>query len=779
MNKYYKILELDKIVEMLKEHLFLSVSKKKFDEIELINDIEELDYSLNEVDEATILVERMGRIFIHFSHGCDVSYLLSKVHKNGALESSELAEIMNFLDTIKDCLLYIERLDNAKIGYQYIQNHMNRMSYPKELNLKIRKIITNYGEIKDDASVELRHLRKRVKDIETNIQSKLQEILQKNHDKLSQTIISIRNDRYVIPVKNDYKNQIKGIIHDQSASGETVFIEPMIICQLNNELNQCIEAEKQEIIHILKMVSIEIDNYYDCLLTSFNEIVDLDIIFGKAKLAIQMQASLPKINNKGIMNLLKCHHPLLNVEKIISNDIIIGKDYRGIIITGPNTGGKTVLLKTAGLLSLMTKMGLLIPCDENSEMAIYDNVFADIGDEQSIDQNLSTFSSHMKNVIYIIENITNNSLVLLDELGSGTDPVEGSSLAIAIFDFLIAKECNIIATSHYSELKMHAYSNSKMINASVEFNVETLKPTYRLLMGVPGMSNALKIAATLGLNQNIIDTAESYVYKKNDNLNLMLDKLVKQSNELDNRLQMVSTQKDLLADNNKALQLEITKTLQERNKIIDSANNEKNHIIDKAKIELDELFDELRSLKNKNFQPHEISDIKYRIKNLENENLANVNQENNAKITNGMSVYLKAYGSYGNVIKTLKNDFYEIQVGIASIKVHKDELSISSNENTITSKISSQNTILSVKKQTSAQLDLRGVRYEEAVDRIDKFLDDATYGGLKLVNIIHGFGTGTIRKLVQEKLSKNENITSFRYGGNGEGGQGVTIAILK
>lgn len=779
MNKYELTLELDVIMNMLQEEAFLDCSKKVINNLEQINDIDILNYMLDEVDEALILLQRMGKFPIFIKSDSDIDYLLSKIHKNGVLEANELSEISNLLDTIRDLIVYKSKLADAKINHDYILKKISLLEYLKDLNLKIRKIVTPYGEINDDASINLKHIRKRQKDLEKSIQSKLIELLQKHSDKLSSQNISIRNDRFVIPIKTDFKNHVKGIIHDQSSSGETVFIEPQIIVDMNNELNQLREAEKKEIFNILRDISIEIDYYNESLSLSFSIIKELDIIFAKAKLARKMNASRPKINNEGVVDLLKCYHPLLNVEKIVSNNVSLGKNYKGIIITGPNTGGKTVLLKTVGLLSLMVKYGLLIPCDKNSEIAIFDQVFCDIGDEQSISQNLSTFSSHLKNVINIMDNVTYNSLVLIDELGSGTDPVEGSSLAISIINYLLSINCNIITTSHYSELKLFAYNNEKLINASVEFDIETLKPTYRLLIGVPGMSNALKIASTLGLKNEIIEDANKYVNEKNDNLSVMLDKLVNQSRELDNKLRIVDEEKNqlsLLVDKQKE---EIDKTLMQRDKIIHQANKEKDKIIEKTKEELEELIYELNTLKNKSVKPHEISDLKFKIRNLGKDDLVSENDTNDFEIKSGMQVFVKGYNSYGTVLKELKNNLYEIQIGIATVKVNKEDL-VKDNNKTIEKKKNVQsNVTLNVKKNVSSKLDLRGLRYEEANDIIEKFLDDAIYANLKSVTIIHGFGTGTIRKLVHDKLTKNKYVDEFHYGGQGEGGQGATIVNFK
>ncbi len=777
MNKYALMLEFNTILDKLKEGCFLEYSKNIIDKLELKNDIDEIQVMLEEVDEAFIILERYGKFPIYIKSETNIEYLLNKIIKNGVLTALELVQIGDFLDTIRDFILYKNKLLDAKIECLNLNNVSNNVIYNKDLNLKIKKIVSQFGEINDDASPQLKAIRKKIKDIEKAIQSKILEIMQKNGDKLSSSTISIRNDRYVIPVKSEYKNQIKGIIHDQSSSGETTFVEPQIIVEMSNNLNQAKESEKKEIEIILKSISNEIACFYDEFIENYSTIVNLDIIFGKAKLAKLYNCSKPKINNKGIVKLKKCYHPLLNVKKIVTNDITIGVTYKGIIITGPNTGGKTVLLKTVGLLSLMVKFGLLIPCENGSEIAIFDNVFADIGDEQSISQNLSTFSSHLKNVIDIINNVSMNSLVLIDELGSGTDPIEGSSLAIAIIDHLINKNCTIITTSHYSELKMHAYSDNKVINASVEFDVQTLSPTYRLLIGVPGMSNALNIASRLGLNKEIIQNAQNYVSNKNDNLSVMLDKLVTQSNELDKHKLALMKEKEELDQLITFNKQEVVNIQKEKEKIIIQANLEKDKIIEKSKKQIEDLIYEIDSLKNKSIKPHEISDLKHKVRTLGNEDLQMSTIDENFEYQMGMQVFVKGYNSYGKIVKTMKNDYYEVQMGIATVKVHKEDLQIS--ETKVEKEVKYESKVINLKKSISSKLDLRGCRYEEANDLIEKFLDDALYGGLQSVTIIHGFGTGTIRKLVHEKLKKNKYVEEYHYGGQGEGGQGATIVNLK
>lgn len=775
MNKYLKMLEYDKILNLVKKHLVLKTNYEILDNIELLDDVNEIEKALNEVDEAVILQQRMGRNPIYFSH--DLKDPLIKIHKGGVITEEELMYIGQMLDTIKDNYLYYEKLINSEINCEYFHKKLSLMVYHKELNLEIKKIITPYGEIKDDASQLLRDIRRHQADTEKNINNKLQEILIKNAKMLTSNIVSIRNNRYVIPVKVDFKNTFKGIVHDQSASGETVFIEPLIINQLNNKLIQLFEDEKIEIHNILKKISGKINEHYDDLMLSYQAILELDIIFAKANYAISINASKPKINNQGIVDLLNCRHPLLNVTNVVSNNITIGKDYQGIIITGPNTGGKTVLLKTIGLLAIMIRGGLLIPADSNSNMMIFDNVFADIGDEQSIDQNLSTFSSHLKNVIEIIDKVTPNSLVLLDELGSGTDPIEGSSLAISIFDYLIKQKCLIIATSHYSELKIHAYNSNNVINASVEFDEETLKPTYKLLIGVPGMSNALKIARNLGLTPEIIANAENYVHQQNDDLSKVLDKLIKQSHELDNKLKAVEANKQLLDNKISEIDEEKARIIASEKTIIDKANIEAKNLINKAMNEINELIDELKTIKNRQIKTHEIADLTHRARQLSENQLQEKIVDENFQIEINTPVFVKSYGASGIVTKVLNNNKFEVLIGSATIRV--DRKYLKPVEEVELPKVKTSYTYTAVKSSVSTTLDLRGQRYEDAKILIDKFIDDAIVSNLNTISIIHGFGTGVIRKLVIEQLKSNKNIESFRYGGDGEGGQGVTIATLK
>lgn len=776
MNKYHKILELDKIISKVKDFCYLEESKKQLDNNELMNDLKIIENTLNEIDEATILLERMQKFPLYFRG--DIRKILTLIRKSHIITIEELVEILKFLDTVKANIVYLETVENLKIEASYYKDNINKLFYPKDINLRIKEIITPYGEINDNASVDLYNIRKQIRDTEKNIQVKLQELLVKLSSKLTESLISIRNDRYVIPVKNEFKNTVKGIIHDQSASGETFFIEPLAVNDLNNKLNQLRENEKKEINKILRDISNSLANIFDELIINLDVLIHLDIVFSKALYGLKINGKKPKINAKGIVELYKCRHPLLNVENVIPNNVIIGKDYQGIIITGPNTGGKTVLLKTVGLLSLMVKAGLLIPCDESSNIMIFDNVYSDIGDEQSIDQNLSTFSSHLKNVINIIDNVTNNSLVLLDELGSGTDPLEGSSLAISIIEFLLEKKCLIIATSHYSELKTYAFNSDKIINASVEFDIKTLKPTYKLLIGVPGQSNALEISKTLGLNQEIIENAKKYAYQKDSDTNKVLNKLIKQTHEFDQKLNELEDKENLISQKireNEELKIKIE---EEKNKILSLAQKDAQDLIRKSSKKIDEIIEELNSMKLREIKAHEIAQVKHDIKELKTS--TNIEIEpiyTNYEFEANQSVFVENFGAYGIIIKENKNNRYDVQIGNATVNVEKKYLKPT--ENKPKEHLKPRTNVVGVKKNVPSTLDLRGIRYEEAYQKLEKYIDDAIYGSLQIITIIHGFGTGVIREMVLNFLKTSPYVESFRFGGANEGGQGVTVVTLK
>ena len=775
MKKYHNILEFDKIIDLLKEETILETNIARLDDVELSNNVIEINNMLDETSEAKTIIERMGRFPLYFNSNVD--YELMKTIKKGILNPHDILEVSKLLDTVKNIIIFNDSLVSHEINNQIFDNYVLALTYLKVLNLRIKESINNFGEVLDSASDELFSIRKRIKDNEKLIQTKIQEIISKNQSKLTQSVVSMRHDRYVISVKNDFKNSIKGITHDTSSSGETVYIEPLAIFEINNHLNELREDEKQEIERILRELSNEIAENYEVLHQDYAIIEKLDLIFSKASLGIRLMGSRPKVNDKCFIEIYDCYHPLLNVPNIVHNNVIIGKDYKGIIITGPNTGGKTVILKTIGLLSLMIKFGLLIPCSDESNIGVFDEVYADIGDEQSISQNLSTFSSHLKNVKEIMENVTSKSLVLLDELGNGTDPEEGSALAISIFDYLISKNALIIATSHYAELKVHAFENDNIINASVEFDVNTLKPTYKLLIGVPGESNALMISRSLGIPEEIIKKAENYVYEKNDDLKTTLDKLSNESHTLERKLNEVRDLEYQLKKKRDELNKIKEDTFKEKNKILDQARLDADEIIKKSIGRIDELMEELESMKLKETKVHEIAKVKHDIKELKD--ITNIKEDAfpvDYEIKVGDTVFIKMYNSSGKVLKINKNR-YEVGIGNATVTVKKEDLQ-PTKEEAPQDLIKSTHTF-TARKTVKMSLDLRGMRYEDASPVIDDYLYDAYYANLKTVSIIHGFGTGVMRELVQTKLRASRFVESFRYGGQNEGGNGVTVVTFK
>lgn len=784
MKKNHITLELNKIIDMLKSYIRLEDNLSNLDEFTLSNDLNEINKMLDETDEATKIIQRMGRFEILFKS--NINYICLKAQKGLTLSIEEFLEVGKYLDTVKHLVIYNQSLQSANIDNNILNSYVSNLIYSKNLNLRIKEVINNFGEILDDASPTLKSIRRQIVDAEKSVTVKLNEIISKNATKLTQTIVTMRNDRYVIPVKNDFKNAIKGFIHDTSSSGETVFIEPLAIFEINNKVNSLKEEERKEIARILLELSVMVSEHIDEIDVSYNILMILDMIFSKAELSLELNGVRPKINNVGTVSLLNCYHPLLNVEKIVKNNIIINKDIKGIIITGPNTGGKTVILKTIGLLSLMVKFGLLIPCAEGSEINIFDDVYSDIGDEQSISQNLSTFSSHLKNVISIMDSVStkddlsSKSLVLLDELGSGTDPAEGASLAIAIFDYLISKNALVITSSHYGELKLHAFESDNILNASVEFDINTLKPTYKLLIGVPGESNALKISRILGLNPEVVDYAEKLSNENTNEISNVLEKLTKTSHELEKKLNETRNKEYLVNKKLDEIDTLKDKINKERNEIIKKANLDAEEIIKKKEKEIKELIDDLKDLKSKSVKGHEISDLVHKFNEMKtkeeptNTKVFNINKE----IEVNDNVFIEKYNAYGVVIKINKNK-YEVQIGNATITCVKDDLELTNKS--IKPQITPKKDIIisAPRKSVSARLDLRGMRFEDAEPLIDDYIQDAHYAGLQSVSIIHGFGTGVIRELVQKKLRGHRLVKSFRYGGQNEGGMGATIVEFK
>ena len=777
MNKYEIKLELNHILEQLKELCIISKTKSIVEKLEPSNDLLYLNDVLDKVDEALMIIARFDRAPIMMSESYVETVEIAK--KGGVLTGQELYVTVKLLNTIKANIQFLETLKKENIACQYYSEFVDNLYLNEFLYSNLVKSIDETGYVLDSASMNLSSIRRRIILIDGKIKSKLQEIVSKDTSKLSQATISMRDNHYVVPVKIEHKNSFKGNILDVSGTGQTVYIEPLAVVELTNQKAELIQEEKKEIEKILRNLSFDIGRDSDVLIENYNIIVNIDLIFAKAMLAKKQNAERPQINFNHQFDLINARHPLLKVKKVIPNNLCFN-DYLGIIITGPNTGGKTVLLKTVGLLSLMVKYGLLIPADKNSNIMIFDHIFCDIGDDQSIIENLSTFSGHMSNIVDIINNVTPNSLVLFDEIGGGTDPTEGSNLAISILEHLVDNKIAFITTTHYSELKTYAYSSEKIVNASMEFDKDTLSPTYRLKLGVPGSSNAFDIATRLGLSKRIIDKARSLSKENETDVSLLIKKLETMSLYYEQETLKAKEQKEKAELSEKLFKKRLESLEKEKDKIIKDAYAEAESEINLIKEDALNVLSKIKDQNAKNIKLHEIIALQKDVKDINTEIIEKPQpkQEDNRPLRLGDDVYVPDYDQYGSVTKVLKDGKYTVSLGNVTMTLTRNKLQYRTKVEP-KKQVRVSTTKLAKSSSMSIRLDLRGERYEDAKEKLDKYFDDALLYGIKQFTIIHGYGTGTIRTLVLNYLKNNRNVESHRFGVDGEGGMGVTVVTLK
>jgi len=603
---------------------------------------------------------------------------------------------------------------------------------------------------------------------------------------LSDSLVTIRNERYVIPVKAEYKNAFGGIVHDQSSSGQTLFIEPKEIVELNNRLRQQQIAEKEEIKRILEELSELIAPYTEEIENNAKILGKFDFINAKAKLAHDLKATQPLISRENDVYLRQVWHPLLDSKKAVRNDVAIGKDYQAIVITGPNTGGKTITLKTLGLVSMMGQSGLFIPAFENSRIGVFDDIFADIGDEQSIEQSLSTFSSHMTNTVEILKRIDERSLVLFDELGAGTDPQEGAALAIAILDAVGAKGSYVVATTHYPELKAYGYERPQTINASMEFDAETLKPTYHLLIGIPGRSNAFDISKRLGIDDAIVEAARQLTDQDSQDLNEMIADLVQKRHEAEEEKERFKKYLDESEKLHADLEKGYGTYVRERDNMIETAKRKANEIIENAQKKSEEIISELHKMKQSgasSIKENELIDARSRLNDLEQPIMLKKNKvlqraKKQQEFHENDDVLVKTYGQRGVLTKRLGKHEWEVQLGILKMKIDEDDLEkIKVEENNRRG----AGTVLksSGSSHVSPQLDLRGQRYEEAMVNVDRYMDAAILAGYPSVTIVHGKGTGALRQGIIKYLQQHRTVKHFEFASPSNGGNGATVVYFK
>ena len=738
---------------------------------------------LDQTEEAFNFIIRKGNLPIY--EISDISLYLKKLESNTSLSAKALLEIANIFKLSRELKEYFKSDDIENNEFTILSSYFNNLYSNPDIEKSILSAIIDENNIADNASAKLSSIRKEKRKLESQIKDNLNKTIHSStySTALMEQIITIKNDRYVIPVKEEYRSKIKGFIHDISASGSTVFIEPMQIFELNNSLQSFKIEESIEIEHILENLSFKIAPYLSELKNDLSLIGILDFIFAKASFAKDINASCPYINEDKIINLIKARHPLIDKTQVVPIDIKIGEKYSSLIITGPNTGGKTVTLKTVGLLTIMACSGLFIPAEENSSIYVFDNIFADIGDEQSIEQSLSTFSSHIVNIINIIKNSTSNSLILLDELGSGTDPIEGSALAISILDYFNKQSSITIATTHYNEVKNYALVTNGFENASSGFDLENLMPTYKLLIGVPGKSNAFEISKRLGLSENILDKAKSLLKQDDINIEELLkniydDKLVIENTK--NEIEKNKTQIEILR---KSLEQEILNQKEEKNTKFKKAKQESQNMLisTKEKInntinELNELYNNFKDLENIDFDNWTDTEIANFVKkhfkkgilteannirknyndsfnNFKNENEIKNNSSiviNKDELKIGTRIKLYNFSDIGTII-SLPNKSGKVQVQFLNSKMYTK---ISDIEKIVTEDINKSSTNYSKSsnnsnlksKQISSEINVIGQNVEEACFVIDKYLDDCSLSKLSTVRIIHGKGTRKIKR---------------------------------
>lgn len=714
---------------------------------------------------------------------------MKRIEIGADLNGIELAQVSRVLSTVGEVSRFIEDLKDSELEFGRLYHWGEQLVSLPELSRRLKNAIDEDGRVTDEASPELRGIRQNIRRSEQTIREQLDSIIRGNNARyLSDAIVTMRNDRYVIPVKQEYRGVFGGVVHDQSASGQTLFIEPKQIAESNNRLRQHQINERNEIARILAELSAELVPYRREILQNAYVIGIFDVMNAKARFGKELKAIVPVVSQEKKVIFKQARHPLIDQEKVVANDIMIGEDYQAVIITGPNTGGKTITLKTLGLLQLMGQAGLPIPVAEESQMGIFHEIFADIGDEQSIEQNLSTFSSHMTNIVSILKKVDQHSLVLFDELGAGTDPQEGAALAIAILDELGGKSAYVMATTHYPELKVYGYNRPKTINASMEFDVDTLSPTYRLLIGVPGRSNAFEISKRLGLADHIIGAAKQIMDGESQDLNEMIA-------DLENRRKMTETEYlevrhyvDEAAKLQKDLQEAYSYFFDEREKELAKARKQANRIVEKAKEEAEDVISDLRRMQlaggNTKVKEHELIDARSKLNDLQQEEQHlqknKVLQKAKAakKLKAGDEVLVTSYGQRGVLIQPIGKDQWQVQMGILKMNLPESEL-----QSVAPAKEPVQRIVSTVRSDNAShvgtQLDLRGKRYEEALNEVDQYLDAAILAGYPQVTIVHGKGTGALRQGITDYLKSHRSVKSFEFAPANQGGNGATIVKFK
>ena len=783
-DKILKTLEYDKIKHKIAAHTVTEIGKKLVERMRPQTDASKIEELLTDTQDGADVLRLKGGIPL--PQLVDIKAQLKRLKIGATLNGTELAMIARVLRATNTVKAFFRDLLNDEVVLQHLYDLNDQLETLPTVAKRLLISIESDGHVTDDASSLLKSLRRQIKNTEAEVRDKLSKLTHGNKAKyLSESLVTIRDDRYVIPVKAAERHQFDGVVHDQSASGQTIFVEPQVIVDLNNRLKQEEAAERQEVHRILKELSALVAPYTAELSQNSLILGQMDFINAKAAYAHDLNASLPEVSVENDVYLRKAWHPLLDPQTVVKNDIAIGKDYQAIVVTGPNTGGKTITLKTLGIIQLMGQSGVFIPTDEESRIGVFDGIYADIGDEQSIEQSLSTFSGHMKNIVNILNHITAKSLVLFDELGAGTDPQEGAALAIAILDAVGAIGSYVVATTHYPELKAYGYERPQTINASMEFNSQTLQPTYHLLIGIPGRSNAFDISRRLGLSDTIIQAAQQLIGEDSQDLNKMIADLVKKRHDAEEKQAFFKEHLKEAESLHHDLEQGFTKFEDQKDAMLEKAKQHANKIVNEAKQKSTQIIAELRKMRNQsnNIKENKLIEEKTKLNKLEQplnlkKNRVLWQAKEKKKLHVDDDVLVKSYGQRGTLIRKLGDHAWEVQLGILKMKIDCDDLEKVKPEVKPTS-YSGVSVKRSASSGLSTTLDLRGQTKEEALMSVDRYIDSALLAGYPSVTIIHGKGTGALQQAIKQYLSNNKAVKSFKYAPPNAGGDGATIVTFK
>ncbi len=783
----HQALELDKILSQLEACAVTEMGKQAAGTCAPADRLDDVTHRLRVTDEA-YKVERI-RGGLPFAGISDNRAAIKRALIGAMLAPAELVSVAATIDGSRRLRRLLSEFHEDH-DCPHLAHLASLLSDHRALSEAIRGALDEQGYVLDQASVELTRIRHEMRVAESRVREKLEQMIRSStmQKMLQEVLITIRNERFVLPVKADYRAAVNGIIHDQSASGATLFIEPEAVVQLNNKVKELKLREEREIEIILYRLSGLVATQASDLELDTDVLGQLDFAFACAKLAKRHAASLPLMNDRGYVRIRKGRHPLLDAARVVPLDIRLGDEYRGIVITGPNTGGKTVALKTVGLLSLMAMCGLFVPAEDGTELSVFHGIFADIGDEQSIEQNLSTFSAHMTNMIRILAGVRENSLVLLDEMGAGTDPTEGAALAVALLEELLRRNCLLIATTHYSSLKAYAQEKEGLVNASVEFDTVSLQPTYRLLLGVPGRSNALVIAERLGLPASILATAKRQLPEDELRVERMLASLEEQRLRLERDQTEVEAWRRQLQQQQQEVDREQAQLRSERDQRVERAKEEAKRIVHQTRAEAEHVIAQLRQrlhAGNGDTKEHELIDARHRLKKLgdglESEQLE-APIERKADLQIGDEVKIVHLNQKGTVVELVNDKEVFVQIGSMRSRVKRSSLQwLGSAKPSTTPRaaVSLAPTLQRTNRSISLELDVRGFALDDAIMAVDQYLSEVVLAGFAQVTIIHGIGTGVLRKGIQQHLKNHRSVKSHRTGRYGEGDLGVTVVEMK